>query len=457
MAASRSPGLHTESPISSTGAQPQPRRLKLRDSCENCAASKLKCGREKPACSRCLKQSKACNYVESKRAGRLGATRSAGTAVANIISTTTKRPITYMGTPAPTPPVLVPPPDSAHISLVQSPSCLRDMALSGSIAALEDSSALSPYNSTSQFFDISNQGTLPWLNFDFSGFPNVGPINTSSTSRDTDSSMELDLQGSIFQTPKHPSPTTEESTTGSIPASTRVPHLLDFGLDSGLGLTSTSEEISSEPQCPCMGRAFRLLQQLSVQTRIARRRSCNSTIDHTLNGNGTTTPKSTVVQNQKNVQEICDIARCACLEDPYLLSIICFLVIKVLSLYKSAIQRSKKTKPKRTTDYVSGLIRPGNSTEEDEEMRTVANSILRQLHLVQGVVSTLSPRLKANRPQADKGHEEATSVDDKSESDFEEGSEVLSLSANLLDQLEDDIRRHLRALSSEIVEILRRG
>lgn len=143
-----------------------------------------------------------------------------------------------------------------------------------------------------------------------------------------------------------------------------------------------------------------------------------------------------------------------------MLSIICFLVIKVLSLYKSAIQGSKNTKTNGKADYVPDPIKSSNHTEDEEEMRTVANYILRQLHLVQGVVSTLSPRLKANRPQADEGREEACVDDaagDKTDWDLEEGSEVLSLSANLLDQLEKDIRRHLRALSCEIVDILRRG
>ncbi|KAI1371162.1 hypothetical protein F4677DRAFT_320380 [Hypoxylon crocopeplum] len=452
MAESRSTGLQPNLPMVSSGAQPQPRRLKLRDSCENCATSKLKCGREKPACSRCLKQSKACNYVESKRTGRLGATRSTRMAVANVTSTVTKRPIAWMGTPTPTPP-----PDSIHISLAQPSSIFHDMAPSGSIATLEDSSVLSPYNSTPHFFDTSDQGAIPWLNFDLEGFSNIDHINTSTASRDTSSSIELDLQGSIFSTPRHPSPIAEESTVETISTRTSIPHLIDFSIDSGVGLSPTPEGISSEPQCACMGRALRLLQQLSAQSRMARRPSCGSNLGHRRKDNQTTTPKSTVIQNRKNIQEICDIARCTCLEDPYLLSIICFLVIKVLSLYKSAVQSSKKTKTNGKADYIPDPIKSG---EDEEEMRTVANSILRQLHLVQGVVSTLSPRLKANRPQADEGREEAAVDDaagDKTDSDLEKGSEVLSLSANLLDQLEEDIRRHLRALSCEIVDILRRG
>ena len=43
---------------------------KLRDSCHACAASKVKCNKGKPTCSRCEKRNAACEYVATKRAGR---------------------------------------------------------------------------------------------------------------------------------------------------------------------------------------------------------------------------------------------------------------------------------------------------------------------------------------------------------------------------------------------------
>lgn len=43
---------------------------KLRDSCVVCASSKVRCHRQKPSCSRCLKRKIACEYVTSKRDGR---------------------------------------------------------------------------------------------------------------------------------------------------------------------------------------------------------------------------------------------------------------------------------------------------------------------------------------------------------------------------------------------------
>lgn len=43
---------------------------KLRDSCVACASSKVRCHRQKPSCSRCLKRKIPCEYVTSKRGGR---------------------------------------------------------------------------------------------------------------------------------------------------------------------------------------------------------------------------------------------------------------------------------------------------------------------------------------------------------------------------------------------------
>ncbi len=43
---------------------------KLRDSCNACAVSKLKCSKEKPECARCAKRGQRCEYFATRRAGR---------------------------------------------------------------------------------------------------------------------------------------------------------------------------------------------------------------------------------------------------------------------------------------------------------------------------------------------------------------------------------------------------
>lgn len=59
---------------------------KLRDSCQACAASKVKCHKEKPKCSRCAKRGLACEYLATKRAGRTSYKKQAAAAAAKRLN-----------------------------------------------------------------------------------------------------------------------------------------------------------------------------------------------------------------------------------------------------------------------------------------------------------------------------------------------------------------------------------
>ncbi|PSN61578.1 hypothetical protein BS50DRAFT_504391, partial [Corynespora cassiicola Philippines] len=47
-----------------------PRAPKVRQSCDTCQASKIRCGQERPSCRRCVKYNIDCVYSVSRRAGR---------------------------------------------------------------------------------------------------------------------------------------------------------------------------------------------------------------------------------------------------------------------------------------------------------------------------------------------------------------------------------------------------
>ena len=55
---------------------PPPSGIKLRDSCHACAASKVKCSKEKPTCARCGDRDMPCRYLVTQRTGRKFARRS---------------------------------------------------------------------------------------------------------------------------------------------------------------------------------------------------------------------------------------------------------------------------------------------------------------------------------------------------------------------------------------------
>lgn len=49
---------------------PPPTGIRLRDSCQACAASKTRCSKDKPSCARCTKRGTKCEYLVTQRTGR---------------------------------------------------------------------------------------------------------------------------------------------------------------------------------------------------------------------------------------------------------------------------------------------------------------------------------------------------------------------------------------------------
>ena len=90
----------------------------------------------------------------------------------------------------------------------------------------------------------------------------------------------------------------------------------------------------------------------------------------------------------------------------------------------------------------------------DDQGRMAAQLVLSELHRVQRLVNQLSMRLKSQGMRNGAGSPSSSSDSQDSVSD---GESALPFSATMLDQLEVDLRKRLRTLSLEIVEMLRRG
>jgi hypothetical protein len=82
----RQSSINRDSPISSsimssptltpkTSLSAKERKLKLRASCDSCAASKVKCSKEHPRCARCSANNSTCVYGVSRKHGKPGRTR----------------------------------------------------------------------------------------------------------------------------------------------------------------------------------------------------------------------------------------------------------------------------------------------------------------------------------------------------------------------------------------------
>ncbi|KAI1810489.1 hypothetical protein GGS20DRAFT_183240 [Poronia punctata] len=420
--------LSTSTPTSTT---PAPFR-KLRDSCHNCALSKLRCSKEKPTCARCMRQGKTCGYVPSKRAGRTQTMRSDGKGSRSKKSPTPTpmpRESSSSETSAETAPATMSP-ESIHLSLAQPSACFQDM-LPGLFSNPEESSLPSPSTYTPQFFDMSGI-SMPWSLFEPMG--STGSSQSDALLAHTFS--DPDLHQSIFPTPE----SNVSLSDISIIPDTSIPSQ-SHGEDNRPHSLPTPTDIASDSYCDCMGRALELFRKLSLE--------------HPGNAKCPSRKQEAGV-NKKHVQTILNMLECSCSEDSYLVHLMCLLVFKIMSLYNHAIRRGEQadTEEEQGSDHKmadSPTAKEDHRIQEEDRIRITAQSFFGELHLVQRLIGLLSGRLKGfgtgNMPKAN--------IPETAGVKNENGGS--SIPVTLLHQLEVDLRRRLRALSGEIVDIIRDG
>lgn len=185
-----------------------------------------------------------------------------------------------------------------------------------------------------------------------------------------------------------------------------------------------------------------------------------------------------VANNQQTVEVVSNILQCQCSQDGYLLTILALVVSKVLDWYE-ALGREL---PNSSSSAVSlagaeSLGRDGNSSlstpssghrsdvvvhqhhrpdycaDGEDLERMAAQRILSQLQRVQRVVNQLSPKLKSQGTT----RKDATTVDSQLSlvGQMSGGGTTTSpFSAPTLDHIEADLRKRLRGLSIEIIDML---
>jgi hypothetical protein len=168
-----------------------------------------------------------------------------------------------------------------------------------------------------------------------------------------------------------------------------------------------------------------------------------------------------IAENEQTIEAISSMLQCPCSQDGYLLTIMSLIVFKALGWYAAA---ARETPEALVTDdgQSSSKSPPGHHghpschseqvlqfpvvvgsyhIDGEDQGRMAAQLVLSELYRVQRLVNQLSKRLKAADGQ-DIGCD---------------GDNTSPFSATMLNQLEADLRKRLRALSLEIVEMLRRG
>ena len=219
----------------------------------------------------------------------------------------------------------------------------------------------------------------------------------------------------------------------------------------------------ADAPCFCLVRALGLMKQLFPKPSTPCTTSATQGLDK-----DTTIPtiQAVMAKNEHTIEAVSTMLQCSCSQDGYLLTIMSLIVFKVLSWYAAAARKtpssdddnqsvqSSRTFHSRQSSLSEQVVQDpvvvGSYRLEGEDSARMARQlVLSELHRVQRLLNQLSAKLKAQAAKS--GADTPNSLSDGN-SDSEA---ALPLSKLMLDQLEVDLRKRLRALSLEIVEGLR--
>lgn len=458
-----------------------PAAPKLRDSCHACASSKLKCHKEKPTCSRCVKRGISCEYIATKRAGRKHSSRlsihdrtggAASPSDATAIHATQPKPLLGGGfgtKPTTSGTIPLPSPGMAHPlprlttpgrSSTPFPDLLSPAHGSPSSAITDLATDLDDFFASPVSFsmpEISDANALDQPYFLSPGF-------------DSSSSLDLKNVSNIFPALKDVNfedPVSDDAVSDFLvlssprsPSNSRVP-------PSPISDTHSYEDPRpSDQPCFCLVKALGLMKQLFLNQTPACTISSTPGFE-----NHTTIPtiQAVIAQNEQINEAVGRMLQCSCSQDSYLLAIISLIVFKVLGWYAAAARKtpsSGDSSRSAPSPWTSNLRRPSHAEQVlqdpatvgsyrldgEDSTRMAAQLVLSKLHCVQRLVNQLSTKLKVQAAKNSEGADTPESLGYESA----DNETAVPFSAVTLDQLEVDLRKRLMALSLDIRDRLRR-
>ena len=436
-------------PIRTISATP-----KLRDTCHACAASKVKCSKEKPTCVRCGKRGLQCEYFATKRAGRKHDPRPSNrTNVIQPLPGISSYTSSETGNRTPCN-IVQPSPKQDAFGFPDTFSdflSFTDPAWSATITNLStdlDDLSASPFSFSIP--ETFNAEILPQSHVDSRAVNNglLGADSVVESSLADDAFLVIEEAGSELPAQSRP----------RTPSSSRGPNASEAW--------NTQDIRSQSPRC-CLIRALGLLNQLLPNAS----RTCTHSGRQDYDKATYPLPiiQSVIADNEETIEAICKMLQCPCSRDEHLLIIMSLVVFKVLAWYAAAARETSMTDENQSPSNFrpdhgqspvshpeqvlqSPTVVGSYCIDGEDQGRMAAQLVLSKLHSVQRLVNLLSERLRGHGLRSGM----ATSVTNSQ--DTQVGAESTSpFSASMLDQLEADLRKRLRTLSLEIVDMLRRG
>lgn len=408
---------------------------KLRDTCDACAASKVKCSKEKPTCARCAKRGVICEYVVTRRSGRKHGPRHSDTTTTTQASSSSSSDENALSMPETVQ-------TSPRLRTIGDTDGSPTMLSPGDPASWWMFMELSP--EFNEFFASPTSFQTPEASASYTtgqpvlvsqaGNDGVNSWPDSNDARALDHEDALVIMNDILEAP-----------TLSMPLS--LPESQSMLPSEALGFQNSR----SDGSCCCLLRAIGLLNWLFRNWPTACVCSKGQEPSHTTCQ--LPTVQSVFAENERTITAINNMLQCLCSQDGYLLAIMALIVFKVLGWYAAA---AKAMPEGETTEEIENrcisLCHPERvqqcptvvdsyCLDGEDQGRMAAQQVLSELHHVQKLVNELSSRLKAADSQDKMRKVDVTSP----------------FSSTMLNQLGADLRTRLRTLSSEIVDMLRRG
>ena len=409
---------------------------KLRDSCHSCAVSKVKCHKEKPTCARCAKRGVACEYFETKRAGRKHDTRPKQTKSvpqglpAQSFSTSETGLLTSHNLTQP--------------SLMQHTSSQPDFL--PDILATPDLASSSTLTASSFDFDDFLASPISSCEPELSDFDVLDQPQFDCRSLNSDF---LDFDGAAASLIPEDTFSFIGEPVFELPAQSK-PQSLPDSRESTASDGSFFQDFCWESKCCCLIRALDLLKQLipnaSTVCMYSRRHDYESTTSPV------PTIQSVIAKNEQTIEAISSMLQCPCSQDDYLLAIMSLVVFRVLGWYTAVMDGSQnpswshadsRQQPLYHSEQglQSPLVMDGYCIDGEDQCRMIAQLILSGLNSVQRLVNLLSQRLRSHGMRNRTTSRLNAAADGQNV--FSDRGYPSPFSATMLEQLEADLRKRL--------------
>lgn len=467
-------GLPSTAPVSRTPSLSSPTaarwatastRSKLRDSCQACAVSKVKCHKEKPRCSRCARRDLSCEYFVTKRPGRKRRSTSTSTPSTNDSNNdpinVTRRQSTVSSTDAATRSGSSDDLVTAHLS----PTSPRLSKESGTESAWDLSSGLlvplKP-SLSSTLTGLSGEFDFDTSPIDFFGLDALDPIHFTADGNDV---AQLVLPDGIHLDHAF-DPSSRDRRHASKPSSPADGRSLSTSYRSVTGAV--------KPTGCCLMQALEYMKEFSstMLPACARSQSLSRSLTTTspMDRNRHPSAQAVVRENQQTIEAVSNMSQCSCAEDAYVLTMLAMIVFQILGRYAAAARKppdatEEPERPDRNPSPHEQRRRLGRYyPDDDDRERTAAQLILSELHRVQRLINQLSPRLKTRGRGASGpgGGMAGVGANDAggdrpllSRSDGERAPAPFS--ASTLEHIEIDLRQRLSSVSAEIISMLQQS